>query len=168
MRTTTWSRPRRLLAPLLACCALAVVLAAPASAETTATKTIVFQEPEKGSSFHFVDNAPKAKKKHGQPQTISAGDELIIQNPLTQGGKQIGHLEAVCTATATSKQFEKAGFLCQGTFVFAKGTLVASALIGKNVEGAVTGGTGIYANAQGTFEAIEKKHSSTVTVTLVE
>lgn len=144
------------------------MLAAPASAATAVTKTIVFQEPEKGSSFHFVDNAPKTKFKHGNPATISAGDELIIRNPLTQGGKQIGHLEAVCTATATSKQFEKADFLCQGTFVFGNGTMTASALLGKNVEGSITGGTGVYANARGTFKAIEKKHTSTVTVTLVE
>lgn len=168
MTMTTRSRLEGLLVPLLACCAMAVALAAPASAETTVTKTIVFQEPEKGSSFAYVDNAPKAKKEHGSPQTISAGDELVFQNPLTQKGKQIGHLEATCTATKTSKQFEKAGFLCQGTFVFGKGTLVASALLGKNIEGAITGGTGIYADARGTFKSIEKKHSSTVTVTLVE
>ncbi len=168
MTMTTRSRLEGLLVPLLACCAMAVALAAPASAETTVTKTIVFQEPEKGSSFHFVDNAPKAKQKHGEPSTISAGDEIVLQNPLTQSGKRIGRLEAVCTATATSKQFEKADFLCQGTFVFGKGTLVASALLGKNTEGPITGGTGIYANARGTFKSIEKKHSSTVTVTLVE
>ncbi len=165
---TIRGRLQRLSAPLLACCAMAVLLALPADAETTVTKTLVFKELEKNSSFAFVDNAPKTKLVHGNPRQISAGDELVFQNPLVEGSKPIGHLEAVCTATKSTRRFDKADFMCQGTFVFAKGTLVASALVGKNVEGAITGGTGIYANARGTFKSVEKKNASTVTVTLVE
>jgi hypothetical protein len=162
------TRSRSLLAPLLGCCVTAIMLVAPAIADSAGTTTITFQEPEKGSTFSFVDNAPKTKTKHGNPVTISAGDELVFQNPLISAGKRIGHLEAVCTATRTTHRFDKADFQCQGTYAFGNGTLTASALIGKNVEGSITGGTGIYANARGTFKATEKKNVSTVTITLVE
>lgn len=169
LKKTIRSLSGRPLLLLLACCALAVALVVPAGASTgnVGPSTITFKEPEKGSTFHFIDNPPKSKHGHGSP-TISAGDVLVFQNPLTVSGKQIGHLEATCTATKSSKDFEKADFQCQGTYVFANGTLTASALIGKNVEGAITGGTGAYAGARGTFKAVEKKHVSTVTITLVE
>jgi hypothetical protein len=159
--------PRGPLVPLLGCCALAVALVAPANASSAGATTITFQEPEKGSTFSFIDNPPKSKRKHGSP-TISAGDVLVFQNPLTVKGKRIGHLEATCTATKSASKFEEADFQCQGAYVFGNGTLTASALIGKEVEGTITGGTGVYANARGTFKAVEKKHSSTVTITLVE
>jgi hypothetical protein len=151
---------------LAGCFALLVAFVGSAAAATT---SFTFKELEKGSTFAFVDNAPKTKIKHGFPQKISAGDVFVFTNPLEAEGKKIGHLQAVCTATKNGK-FSTAGFTCDGTFVFTgKGTLVGSAMIsGKKTEGAITGGTGSYAGARGTFVSKEGKGSSTVTVTLLE
>lgn len=134
-----------------------------------AATTITFTEPEKGSTFHFIDNAPKTKTKHGFPQKVSAGDVFVFTNPLEAQGKQIGHLKAVCTATGNGG-FQNAGFICNGTFFFTgKGTLIAAASVGSGkTEGAITGGTGSYAGARGTFVSKEGKGASTVTVTLLE
>ena len=153
-------------AALLSCLA-ALAFTGSAAAATT---TITFKEPEKGSTFAFIDNAPKTKRKHGFPEKISAGDEFVFTNPLEAEGKKIGHLQAVCTATENGK-FQNAGFNCNGTFVFTgKGTLTGAATItGKKTEGAINGGTGTYAGARGTFVSKEGKGgASTVTVTLLE
>lgn len=155
---------------LLACCVLLAGIAVSA-AEAAGPTTITFKEPEKGSTFAYVDNAPKSEFKHGSPKVVSAGDEIVITQPLEAGGKKLGHLLAVCTATKSSKKsFNAADFTCVGTYVFAKGTMSASALLGfeNGTEGAITGGTGIYANARGTFVSKEGKHASTTTITLVE
>lgn len=146
-------------------CLVALTFTSSAAAATT----ITFKEPEKGSTFAFIDNAPKTKRKHGFPEKISAGDEFVFTNPLEAEGKKIGHLQAVCIATGNGK-FQNAGLNCNGTFVFTgKGTLIAAATIkGNKTEGAITGGTGNYAGARGTFVSKEGKGASTVTVTLLE
>jgi hypothetical protein len=157
------------VAALIPCFALLWAFTGTAAA---ATQTITFQELEKGSTFNFIDNAPTSELKHGFPVKISAGDQFVGTNPLTSGGKKIGQLRTFCVATksVSAKNFDGAGFMCNGTFVFGNGTLVASAVIGSHggTEGAITGGTGIYANANGTFVSKEGKGTSTVTVTLVE
>jgi hypothetical protein len=147
------------------------VFCAFAASATAAKETIItFTEPEKGAVFHFVDNAPKTKvDKHGNPLRISAGDQLTIWNPLVSGGKRIGHLQAFCFATKPAKRnFTAAAFECTGTWVLPTGTLSGQAVLGKvGAEGAIVGGTGIYANAHGTFISEEGK-TTTTTITLVE
>ena len=156
-----------LLTALVSCCALLAAFAPAASA--IAPVQIEFKEPEKGGTFTFVDQAPKTTfGKHGQPKLISAGDELIITNPVLEDGKKIGHLQATCTATKTSDNFFTASFECLGTYVLKGGTLVASTTFGsgKSKEGAILGGTGVYAEARGTFVTTEHKGYSTTVVTL--
>jgi hypothetical protein len=165
MRIAT--KPTRLgaLAAVLGICGLLSAFAGSAQAKET---VITFTEPEKGAVFHFIDNAPKAKLKHGMPVRISAGDELTIWNPLVAGGKRIGHLQAFCFATKPAKKFVDAAFECSGTWVFPTGTLSTQAMIGATgALGSITGGTGIYANAHGTFISEEGK-TTTTTITLVE
>jgi hypothetical protein len=157
---------RTLAGSLGALLMLAAVLAGSASAATT----LRFEELQKGSTFAFVDNAPTSELHHGFPSVISAGDSIVITHPIAEGGKTVGKLSTSCTATKTSKVFDKAGFMCQGTFALPGGTLVASAMIAssKGTEGAILGGTGKYAGARGTFVSKEGKGRSTVTVTLAE
>jgi hypothetical protein len=145
----------------------ALVMAGPASAAPT---VLHFEETEKGATFAFIDNPPTAKKRHGFPTKISAGDMIVLYNPLLEGGKKIGHLSASCVATKNTAKFDAAGFNCTGTFVLPGGTLIAAATIGGNTtEGAITGGTGKYAGARGTFTTKEVKGpNSPVTVTLLE
>jgi hypothetical protein len=163
------SRPTLALALVGLACLLA---AAPAAA--AGTTTITFKEPEKGSTFNYVDVAPTAPKKHGFPTAISPGDQLVLTNPLTEGGKTIGKLRARCTATAAAKTtnqdaFVQAHFICEGVFTLPGGTLYANASIVKGeTEGVVTGGTGKYAGARGTILSKEVKGGSTTTITLLE
>jgi hypothetical protein len=150
---------------------LAAVFSAGASAATT---TLTFKEPEKGSTFTYVDVAPTAPKKHGFPTAISPGDQLVLTNPLTESSKTIGKLRARCTATAPAKTtsntaFLQAHFICEGVFTLPGGTLYANASIVKaGTEGVITGGTGKYAGAGGTVLSKEVKGGSTTTITLLE
>ena len=167
MRTTPKLGRLAVLAGLLSCCAV-LVLAGSASAATT---TLTFKEPEKGSTFAFVDNAPTSKKEHGFPTRFSAGDEVIFTNPLEAQGKLVGKIRVACTATnnASSKHFAAAGFICSGIGKIPGGTLIFAAELSEgNTEGAITGGTGKYAGAHGTFLSKEGKGAKTVTVTLPE
>lgn len=152
-----------------ACLALVacLALAGPAMAAPT---VLHFEETEKGSTFAYIDNPPTTKKRHGFPTKISAGDMLVLNTPLVEGGKRIGHLSASCVATKSTKKYEAADFNCTGTFVLPGGTLIASAsIVSKGTEGAITGGTGKYAGARGSFTAPETKGPNTpVTVTLLE
>jgi len=154
---------------LLSCLAV-LVFAGTASAATT---TLTFQEPEKGSTFRYIDNPPHAATKHGFPTSISAGDEIVITNPLKQGSKTIGKLRARCTSTANVKKindnaFVNAHFICEGVFTFGNSMLFGNAAIIKGgTEGVITGGTGKYAGARGTFVSKESKGSSTTTISFI-
>lgn len=157
---------RKTVAPLFLAGALAGLLpvAAQAGAATGPT-TITFTEVSKGSTFEFVDNPPK-QKSEGSP--TSAGDQFVATSPLVMGGKTVGKERIACTATNTSKSFEGAHFLCTGAFVLPAGTLFIEAIVGApHLEGAVTGGTGSYAGAKGSFSVKERDTSSVVTVTLL-
>jgi hypothetical protein len=144
-----------------------LVLAGPAAAAPASTSTtITFTEVVKGSTFEFVDNPPKQKSEAGP---ISAGDQFVATSPLVMGGKTVGKERIACTATSTSKSFEGAHFLCSGAFVLPAGQIFLEAIVGApHLEGAVTGGTGAYAGASGSFSVKERKTSSVVTVTLLE
>jgi hypothetical protein len=167
LRTTPKLGRLAVLAGLLSCSA-ALVFAGSASAAST---TLTFKEPEKGSTFAFVDNAPTSKKEHGFPTSFSAGDEVIFTNPLEAEGKVVGKIRVVCTATndASSKHFAAAGFVCSGIGKIPGGTLIFAAELAEgNTEGAVTGGSGRYAGASGAFLSKEGKGAGTGTVTLLE
>jgi hypothetical protein len=145
------------------------LLASSAGAVDTPT-TLVFKELEKGSTFHFVDNSPKATLKNGVA-SFSPGDMLISTNPLAIEGKVVGKSRVICTATTAgnTKNPDSAGFSCSGIAKLPGGTLI---LVGEAregpSEGAITGGTGIYAGARGSLISKEGKGGSTVTVTLLE
>jgi hypothetical protein len=168
---TLHRRTRGLLLAGVGLLAAALVCTAVASAATTTT--ITFKEPEKGSTFTYVDVAPTAPKKHGFPTSISPGDQIILTNPLTEGGKTIGKLRARCTATAavgktTNAAFPQAHFICEGVFTLPGGSLYASASIVKvGTEGVVTGGTGKYVGARGTILSTETKGGTDTTITLL-
>lgn len=164
---STYRRIMSVAAGLLACCMLGAFLAPLASANITLT----FKQPEKGSTVKFVDVAPQASKKHGFAIAISPGDQIVATDPLTQGGKTIGKLRARCTATANAKNknvVANAHFICEGVFYFGKNALYANASFVKGgVEGVITGGTGKYAGASGTFLSKEEKGGTATTITLI-
>jgi hypothetical protein len=140
-----------------------------AQSGTTGGQTITFQELDKGSTFHFIDAPPRAKRNHGFPTRISPGDRTVFTNPVAQNGVRIGSLHAACDATRSSRSFEKAGFFCEGAFHLKDGVLFAAVdQIGSRVTtGAITGGTGAYAGARGSFTSTQGKSGSDDVVTLL-
>ncbi len=169
MNTRTFHR-----VALVPAAAFLLVAAFCGSASAASSSKLTFVEAEKGSTFTYVDVAPTAPKKHGFPTAISPGDQIVLTNPLTEGGKTIGKLRARCTATANAKTtsntaFIQAHFICEGVFTLPGGSLYGNASIVKGgTEGAVTGGTGKYAGASGTILSKEVKGGSDTTITLLE
>ena len=131
--------------------------------------TLTFKELDKGSKFAFIDNPPRSKRK-GEP-SASIGDDLTFGNPLVDGaGKRIGTLYVHCTIVRGSRRILNASTLCNGAYAFAgQGTLTIEALAApisaKTVTGTITGGTGKFANARGTFQSTSTKTGSDDTVT---
>jgi hypothetical protein len=159
-------------AALAAAAAAAAVVAAPVLADTSSDgHTITFQELDKGSRFGFIDNAPK-NKPH-RPPRFSVGDEFVVANPLKDSQGSTGELRAICTATkaapASDAGVNQARPFCTGAFILRDGTLfVATSDSGpKGTKGAVTGGTGAYVGARGTFESLSTKTGANDTVTLL-
>ena len=147
-------------------CALVLGTSAPAQG----AKTLTYKELNRGATFAFVDNAPTSNAKGGEP-SASIGDAIVFTNPLTdRAGKRVGRLYAHCTAVVAAPQANKAAFSCEGIMVVDGGTLSVQAFLpkaGATVHGAVTGGTGTYANARGTLVSRPTKAGADDTITLV-
>ena len=63
----------------------------------------------------------------------------------------------------------KSKLTCAGVMVLAQGTLTLQAISSPGVattNGAVTGGSGVYANARGVFTSVEGRSGVTDTITL--
>ena len=152
--------------------ALAAALVFAGSAAAIAPVQITLKEPEKGSTFTFIDNPPTAPKVHGFPTKFSPGDEFVSTSPLVENGKTVGKLRARCTATAAAgtsnkNAFVNAHFICEGVFTIDGSSLFGSATVVKGgTRGVITGGTGEFANARGTFISKEGKGGSTTTISL--
>ena len=143
-------------------------LAAPAAAH--ADTTLTFKEVDKGSTFMFVDNPPKAKNKRNP--SLSPGDMFVLTNPIVDNsGKHIGKLRATCTVTSGGKTAAKAGGICVGVFSLPNGTLDAMVnqtnLDSTTTAGAIVGGTGAYAGARGNFLSKSTKTGGNDTVNLL-
>lgn len=151
-----------------ACCTLGVLAS---SARAIGDPTVLtFKELDNGATVHFVDNPPTATLKHGGV-FFSPGDELITTNPLAMEGRIVGKTRVICTATtaANTRKPSSGAFICNGIAKLPGGSLILVGEAGEGVtEGAVTGGTGIYAGARGTIVSKPGKGGSTNTVTLVE
>jgi hypothetical protein len=149
----------------LAALAVAALIALPAGAQSPTTLT--FKELEKGATFKVVDVPPKAKNERTPP---SVGDTLIFTNPLSKTATNTaGKLHADCAVTKGGRTFESLVVLCDGAYAFENGTIYVSALAkltDARTLGAVVGGTGDYAGAQGTFESRNVRGGETTTITL--
>jgi hypothetical protein len=149
----------------LAAAGCALVLGSSASAQ--GPTTLAFKELNKGSTFAFVDQAPLSKAK-GEP-SASAGDLIVFTNPLTDAtGKRIGRLYMHCAAVVAARRAADAAYACEGVLVLGHGTLSVQTFLahaGATVRGAVTGGTGAYANARGTLSSQPTKTGADDTIT---
>jgi hypothetical protein len=136
---------------------IAIVVGGSAPAQTPTGTTLTFKEPARGGQFKFIDNPPRAR--HHKP---GLGDEFVFNNSL-QGtdGTPAGQVSAHCALTRTTKR--DGVFVCTGIAELKDGLLfldARSTVNGSTTSGAVTGGTGAYANARGTFTSTDHKDGS--------
>jgi len=148
--------------------AIALVLAAGGSGQVAGARTIKLFEAAKGSSFGFVDNAPKTNRKDPR---ASIGDILAFSNPIFDQSRthRLGLTSAQCIATRAGR-IASATYTCSGTFALNDGTIAVAALQrGEPTiqQLAVTGGTGAYNGARGTILARTLKTGTEDTITLL-
>lgn len=146
-----------------------LLTAAPAAAQTPPGGTLALTELNKGSTFNFVDNAPKQKFRRGEPTRLSGGDMIVFTNPVRTADGRRGKLHATCIVTVPGK-FSKVVLTCSAVFVLPDGQIWVGAntkVSGNSTQGAVTGGTGVYAGARGTFASRNTKSGSDDTFTFI-
>ena len=152
---------------VLALAAVGLGLRSSASAEAPAGTTLRFTELEKGSTFKHIRNT---KTRNQRSNLI--GDLIVFTSPLADSaGRRVGRIHVSCVTTVGSSNFEKSNAACSGSMVIPQGTLTVQAMNSPGVAtttGAVTGGTGAYANARGTFTSVQARNgASSDTITLV-
>jgi hypothetical protein len=100
------------------------------------------------------------------------GDVIAFTNPIVDdSGRRIGKSSASCTTTTGARNFMRSTLTCLGTLALRGGTLMAQVSLSpaqRSIVGAVTGGTGSYANARGVFESRPVRGGSVYTITLVD
>jgi hypothetical protein len=106
----------------------------------------------KGGDFKFVDVPPKARSE----EDARAGDQFALAVPLYSGAnKRVGTLDARCTFTKGGKNGRG---LCDGIYTLADGQIHVTARLSNDddTSGSVSGGTGAYAGARGTFKSVDR------------
>jgi hypothetical protein len=154
------------LLAVIAAVAGAVAIGSAASAQGPGTRTLTFKELERGSTFIHVRNTKPPSRRANL-----LGDQLTFTNPLADAsGTVVGKTHITCTTTVGARNFMRSTLTCTGVAVLRDGTVTLQANTSPGVPtttGAVTGGTGAYANARGTFVSEEARGGSNTTVTLV-
>lgn len=152
------------LAVLLGLLTAFLVLHTGASAQ--GTRTLTLREAERGATFAHIRNTKGASRRSNL-----AGDVIVFTNPVVDAaGKRIGKTSVSCVTTTGARNFMKSKLTCHGVTELPDGSLMLQAIVTPNnptTNGAVTGGTGAYANARGVFASREGKSGSQTTITLV-
>jgi hypothetical protein len=151
---------------VLAVAAIAVfAVVATSGAQAPGPQTLVLKENSKGGKFTFVDAARPFAKNPKRP-TPSQGDYFVFYSPLNDAaGNPAGELDVKCTIIKKGKARTGQGEvdLCNGVVGLSNGEIfVAARTTGGNnpdVRGAITGGTGAYANARGTLTSVGENNS---------
>ena len=155
--------------PLLVTAVLAATMALPvatAIGQNPGGRTITLFERENAGTFRFVDNPPKSRAKGEEPD-ISSGDEFVLTIPLFHRSKdRAGTLHGHCVATRGRKSFTRTTFLCRAIIKLGTGSLVIEGVFegsGPSEESpfAITGGTGAYEGARGSFTSRELRGGRT-------
>jgi hypothetical protein len=157
------------LAALLAITAAvagAVAIGSGASAQAPGTRILTFKDLDRGSTFIHVRNTRPPSRRANL-----LGDQFAFTNPLADAsGTVVGKNHIQCTTTVGSRNFMKSKLICTGVAVLRDGTIALQAINvpgDPTTTGAVTGGTGAYANARGTFVSVQGRGGSDTTITLV-
>jgi hypothetical protein len=160
------------LTTLLLAAALGAVLLLPGSASAQGT-TLTFYEPDAGSTFRFIDNAPKspASNPESKRYRFSVGDEVVFTSPLfdRKGGTRQGTLYTAAKIVKGGR-FDQVSLIASAIYVLNDGSQISAAGLfsfSKPVSVAITGGSGRYAGARGSLTSTTAKDSSTDTLTLL-
>jgi hypothetical protein len=148
------------------------VLASSGSANHPGSRTLVFVERADQGTFKFIDNPPRTRLRRGFPERISTGDMVIFTNPEydQSNTRRVGTFYARCIVVFGRRTFERSRFLCTGIVKLFDGTAVVEATFRGSedpIVGAVTGGTGAYEGASGSFTSDEQGRTTRITVHLV-
>jgi hypothetical protein len=153
-------RRAALTVALVASAALVAALAGTVSADYPGSTTLTFVERNNQGTFRFIDVRPKSPRPG---QRISAGDMFLGSNQLYNAAnkRRRGKLFFKCTAVVASKT-GNSPFVCEGTARLSNGTLAISAVLQGEREpaGAITGGTGAFEGASGSFSSDERRRTS--------
>jgi Dirigent-like protein len=163
---THTSRWTALFAATAAASATVVAIALPgAAAQTPTARTLTFHELDKGATFVHVRNTPTKAR-----QSNLLGDAIVFTNPVTDAsGAPVGRLHASCVTTTGANDFRKSLYTCTAVLHLRDGDLFGQFIAeasASSTAGAVTGGTGAYANARGTIVSTQGDHGSDDTITL--
>jgi hypothetical protein len=156
------------LVPILALAAIvvsALLLGPGASAQSSGPRTLTLKELEEGATFTHIRNTKSAPNRSN-----AQGDVLAFTNPLADSsGRVVGKLHVGCLTTTGARDFMKSVLTCTGVLALRDGTLtmVANTSPGRaTTTGAITGGTGAYANARGVVVSKAADGGSLDTITL--
>lgn len=163
------------LTTLLLAAALAGMLLVPGSgsAQVPGSTTLTFYEPDAGSTFRFIDNAPKSPTPNPESRRyrFSVGDEVVFTSPLfdRKGGARQGTLYTTAKVVKGGN-FAKVSLIAQAVYVLNDGSQIAASGLfsfSKDANVAIVGGSGRYAGARGSLASVSAKDSSTDTLTLL-
>ena len=143
---------------------MALTLGSGASAQDPG-RSLTLRELERGSTFTHIRNT-----RTKSSQANSQGDVLAFTTLLAdESGRRAGKLSVGCTTTTGARNFLKSTVTCAGVVALRDGSLMVQLNLspGKpKTVGAVTGGTGAYANARGVVVSEDKKSGAVDTITL--
>jgi hypothetical protein len=142
----------------LAITAIGALAATGGSADTPGARTVTFFEDGRSGTFAFIDNRPRSPVANpDSPRArFSLGDQAAFSERLLdrQGGRAVGRVFATETVVAGSR-FPRVINLIHAVFRLRDGQIVIDAAVDErhpaDVRAAVTGGTGAYEGARGTF-----------------
>jgi hypothetical protein len=110
---------------------------------------------DRESRFKLIVDAPPRLRG----DSISSGDSFLITGRVRdQAGRRAGRLQAVFVATNARRQDAEVS----GTFILSGGRIMVAGADtrGRIDDFAITGGTGRYAGARGTFRVTESRRST--------
>jgi hypothetical protein len=143
------------LAAVAVTASIVVAVLAGSGTAQPGSRTLTFTESSKGETFRFIDLPPRSGRRRGLPTRISPGDEFVFGNTLLDSaGRRAGRIEGYCKALRAGRRFERVRFGCYGHARLTDGTLSFTAnltLIQGPLRGEVTGGSGAYEGANGSF-----------------
>jgi hypothetical protein len=111
--------------------------------------------PSAATTLHLVVRQTSVNRVDNPPAGMSATDMSTIVDDLFDAADKdrVGHDEIVCAAVNAND------LQCTGTLFLAKGQLTFTmpySLVTRSGQGAITGGTGAYQAAGGTFRAVAR------------